>query len=203
MAYSDFKKLSKVVEAFDLRTKRSSLFDDVKPMPPSDFLKTALQKSRNIGFTTEKERSERLVSPILLEVIEINNFDITIYSGHNLDVDSDAGLAGECDFLMSLGKKALEVIEAPVFSIVEAKREDMDYGIAQCIAQLIGVQRFNKKKNIEFPYLYGCSTDGLQWRFFKLEGNTVHLDTKTYLLSEVENLLGIFNYAYNDCKKFL
>ncbi len=203
MAYSDYKKLSKVVEAFGLQTTRSSIFNDVKPIPPSDFLKLALAKSRNIGFTSEKERSERLVSPILMEVIETNDFDITIYSGHNLDADSEAGLAGECDFLMSLGQRALEVIEPPIFSIVEAKREDMDYGVAQCVAQLIGVQIYNKKRNVEFPYLYGCSTDGLQWRFFKLEGKVIHLDTKTYLLSEVDSLLGIFNFAYNDCKKFL
>jgi hypothetical protein len=201
MAYSDFRRLKKVVETFDLKVYRDDIFPDLKPVPASDFLQTTLSKARNFGFTSEKERSERLVSPILLEVVEMNNFEITLYSGHDLDVDINAGLKGECDFLMSFGKRAFEVIEAPVFSIVEAKREDMDHGVAQCLAQLIGAQRYNLQEGEYVPQLYGCATDGFQWKFFRLEGQNVFLDTKTYMLSEIAQILGIFKYAFDTCKK--
>jgi hypothetical protein len=205
MAYSDFRRLKKVVDLFHLKVERDDFFLDTPVVEPSVFLKTTLEKARKFGFTSEKERSERIVSPVLLEIVELCDFEITLYSGHNLDVDSAQGLKGECDFLMSLGKKALESVEAPIFSVVEAKREDMDHGTAQCLAQLIGVQQFNKENGIEFPCLYGCATDGMQWRFFRVEREKVFLNTKTYLLSELPQILGIFKYAFdhskNDLKK--
>lgn len=204
MAYGDFKKMQKVIAAFDLNIRRYAIFgDNLKLIEPSEALKKTLLQGQRIGFSSEKERSERLVSPVLMEIIDINDYQITLYSGHDLDVDAKAGLKGECDFLMTWGQKALEVIEAPIFSVVEAKKEDMDYGTAQCIAQSIGVQQFNAKSGKNFPYTYGCATDGLQWRFFKLEGKTVHLDTTTFSLPELPYILGAFQYALEDCKQFI
>lgn len=204
MAYGDFKKMQKVISAFGLEVKRYEIFlHKIKPIEPSASLKKTLLTAQRIGFSSEKERSERLVSPVLTELVEINDFQITLYSGHDLNVDAQKGLKGECDFLITWGQKALEVIEAPIFSVVEAKKEDMDYGTAQCIAQSIGVQRFNAMSGKNFPYTYGCATDGLQWRFFKLENQTVHLDTNTLTLTQLPEILGAFQYALNDCKQFL
>ena len=203
MPYSNFKKMQQVVTKFGLSIQRHELFGaNIAPVEPSQVLLAVLERGKKIGFTSEKERSERLVSPVLTEVVELNNYQITLYSGHELEVDAENGLKGECDYLMSLGSKALEVIEAPIFSVVEAKKEDMEYGTAQSIAQSIGIQRFNAQRGIFFPYTYGCATDGLQWRFFKLTDKIVHLDTKTYLLSELSQILGIFLFIFEDCKHF-
>ena len=50
---------------------------------------------------SEKARSEFIVVPILLACQEMSAGALAIYSGQRLDVDSDQGLVGECDFILS------------------------------------------------------------------------------------------------------
>ena len=85
------------------------------------------------------------------------------------------------------------MIEAPIISIVEAKKNDLDLGIGQCIAQMIGAYQFNKQKNSNIKAIFGCITTGLEWKFLKLEKESfITIDTKIYYLNELEKILGIF-----------
>ena len=204
MAYGSFRRIPKVIAAFGIKVEQANLFaDGITPIEPSVWLKKTLEKARNVGFVNEKERSERVVYPILSEVAEeINGNQITIYSGRDLDVDASKGLNGECDFLMSLGQKPLVLIDTPIFSVVEAKKEDKEYGLAQCAAQLIGVQRYNKGQNKEIPTIYGVVTDANEWIFIKLENNTLKIHQKTFNIFEIDLLLGAFQYAFEDCRRF-
>ena len=204
MAYGSFRRIPKVVAAFGIKVERANLFaDGITAIEPSVWLKKTLEKSQNVGFVNEKERSERVVYPILSEVAEeINANQITIYSGRDLDVDASQGLNGECDFLMSLGQKPLVIIDTPIFSVVEAKKEDMEYGLAQCAAQMIGVQRYNKGQNREIHAIYGVVTDATNWLFLRLQDNTLQIHNKTFNIWEIDIILGAFQSAFEDCKKF-
>lgn len=202
MAYGSFRRIDKVIDKFGINVKQVNLFgDDMKPVAPSPWLVTSLQKARRVGHVNEKERSERVVYPILSEVAEENDNQITIYSGRDLDVDASKGLNGECDFLMSLGQKPLIYIDTPIFTAVEAKKEDMEYGLAQCAAQMIGVQRYNEIKGHPLPFIYGVVTDATAWMFLKLENNTLKIHQRTFLTFEIDVLLGAFQYAFEECKE--
>ena len=204
MTYSDFKTLKKVVENFNLKIVNTNLFDKgITPIIPEDWLIRSLSIAQSMGFKTEKERSERLVSPILSQIATNNNYEITIYSGHELNVDTKRGLKGKCDFLLAHGRKSIMLLEGPLFSIVEAKRENLEYGTAQCAAQLIGAQLYNKNDGLDFPYLYGATTDGLVWQFLKLEDKTLTIHEKSFTFSELNIILGAIQYCFDDCKKFL
>ena len=204
MAYGSFRRIPKVVAAFGIKVEKANLFaDGITAIEPSIWLKKTLEKSRNVGFVNEKERSERVVYPILSEVAEeINANQITIYSGRDLDVDASQGLNGECDFLMSLGEKPLIFIDTPIFTVVEAKKEDMEYGSAQCAAQMIGVKRYNDMKGHSLPFIYGVVTDATHWMFLKLEDNTLLIHKSTFNIFEIDIILGAFQSAFEDCKKF-
>ena len=71
---------------------------------------------------------------------------------------------------------------------------------AQCAAQLYGAKRYNEKDNTSVPYLYGATTDGLKWRFLKLENDTLKVDTNYYSLDNLPQLLGILQWLLDDCK---
>jgi hypothetical protein len=203
MAYGSFRRIEKVIQTFAIEVREGALFPtDLQPIEPSSWLKTTLEKAKRVGFVNEKERSERVVYPVLLEVAEeINHNQITIYSGRNLDVDASNGLNGECDFLLALGKKPLVFLDAPIFTVVEAKKEDIEYGIAQCAAQMIGTQKFNAQKGKSVPFIYGLTTDAGEWVFMKLEKNILTIDKNTLYLQEIELILAAFQYAIEDCKK--
>jgi hypothetical protein len=100
MAYPDFTSTD-LIRKFGIRFRAENLFRQVAEIPPTQWLTEALRKGRELGFGSEKSRSERLVTPILLEFSDRNNHGFSVYSGMNLDVDEAAGLKGECDFIFS------------------------------------------------------------------------------------------------------
>jgi hypothetical protein len=91
---------------------------------------------------------------------------------------------------LSRSPEVLE-IEAPAIVIVEAKKADLRTGFGQCIAQMVAAQQFNAAKNCLIATIYGSVSSGTQWRFLKLEGNTVTIDLTDYPLPPVEQILGM------------
>jgi hypothetical protein len=191
MPYSQFTNISKVKEAFGLKTQEGGRFLPVtKPIEASATLTAYLEESLPlVSSASEKARSEGIIYPILLEVRRILNRQISLFSGEDFTVDEAVGLNGMCDFLLSRSPEVLE-IEAPCIVIVEAKKADLRTGFGQCIAEMVAAQRFNAAKNRLIPVIYGSITSGTQWRFLKLEDNTVTIDLMDYPLPPVEQILG-------------
>jgi hypothetical protein len=177
MAYSSFKKLKTVVNKFGLNSFRVELFPEtIINVEPSDFLLMSLRKARKMPITNEKSKSERILSPILMEVAEAFEDSISLFSGEDLSVENNQDLQGECDFFFSLHPPK-DYIEAPIISLTEAKDENMEYGIAQCAAQMYGAKLFNEQEGRkDITVIYGCATTGDEWQFLKLENNIVYID---------------------------
>lgn len=129
------------------------------------------------------------MTPVLLELSDLNHRTFSIYSGMNLDVDNALGLRGECDFIFSFSR-IQDFIVSPIFCIAEAKKQDLEQGTVQCAAQLIAARRLNEVEGNPMQTLYGCSTTGTEWRFLKYEGNEFVLDEQRYYLTQLPELLG-------------
>ncbi len=200
MSYSKFTNLETVLRKFQVRGKGDSLFQNTAKITPSALLLETLERSTHLRFASEKERSERLVHPVLQEICTINNYEVTLYSGRELNVDAKTGLNGECDYLLSWGT-LLDFVDVPVFSVVEAKKNDLEYGSAQCAAQVIGAYKFNEMHGAEIPKVYGAATTGTEWRFLLLEGNLLTLDDDLYYLKDLPELLGVLQHILIDCKQ--
>lgn len=190
MASSDFT-LDRLIREFGVKVRgERSLFFNIAPIAPSPWLLESLERADNVGFGSEKSRSERLVSPVLMELSSLNHDSFAIISGANLDVDVGRGLNGECDFILSF-TRLQDFVQAPVFCITEAKKYDVEMGTAQCAAQLLGAAQLNRQAQQAIPTLYGCSTTGLEWRFLRFEDNTFVVDETRYLINEAAKLLGV------------
>jgi hypothetical protein len=195
MAYEGFT-LDLLMQRFALSVvQHKDLFADVKPCQASDLLTAVLKRNLPlvIGKGTEKARSEHIIAPILVEIREILEQRIAVFSGVAFNVDKKLGLHGFCDFLISQDPLLIQ-IQAPVVMLVEAKREDLSGGIAQCIAEMVAAQRFNAERNQSRELIFGSVTSGTDWRFLQLEGTQVTLDTREYSLTELEAILGILVY---------
>ncbi|MCC5639095.1 hypothetical protein LC593_25355 [Nostoc sp. CHAB 5844] len=192
MAYSDFS-LARVKNDFGLTLDESrNLFSDIKPVMPSETLKTLLSDYIPLAtsISTEKARSEFLIAPILAEVRRLLSNQISLFSGNEFNVDAQRGLQGFCDYIISGAKEQL-YITAPVTIIFEAKKEDIIGGLGQCIAAMVAAQLFNQNKGIEVERIYGSVTTGTNWKFLFLEGTTVYIDKIEYYIKEVDKILGI------------
>lgn len=192
MSYSQFKTLASVKAAFGIRTKEGVRFlPELGPIAPSITLRSFLAYSLPIAVATgsEKARSELIISPVLLEVRQILKQQISFFSGEEFTVDESVGLNGTCDFLLSRSMELIE-IEAPVFILVEAKKADLKSGLGQCAAEMVAAQRFNQIKEQAISTIYGCVSNGTQWRFMQLQDQLLTIDLNDYPLPPVEQILG-------------
>ena len=194
MAYSEFT-LESVQKTFQLETVRSvGIFSEMEPVVPSTYLTTGLARKASLATAigTEKARSEMIVADVLVELLEHFDRRISLFSGIDFNVDAEKGLTGVCDFLVSLSPEQF-YLEAPVIILVEAKNLDLKLGIGQCVAEMVAAQHFNTEKGNDISYVYGASTTGIDWQFFKLEAKRLHIDMATYTLERCDRILGILS----------
>ena len=83
------------------------------------------------------------------------------------------------------------VTTAPVLLVFEAKRDSIPDGLGQCIAGMVGAQRFNQRSNRPAEPIDGCVTTGTAWKFLRLEGTALTLDWIEYTLDTAASILGI------------
>ena len=191
-SYSKYT-LAKVKDIFSLTTnEKVDLFIDTPILEPSLFLQEILAYNLPLALASnsEKARSEMIISPILIELRKQLQDKINIFSGIEFNVESDNGLTGVCDFIISNSSEQL-FISAPVVTLVEAKKENINAGFGQCVAEMIAAKIFNERSKNEIPAIYGTVTTGTNWRFLKLEGSIINIDLSEYYLRDIDKILGI------------
>ena len=192
MSYSEFK-LETLVKDFKITLREvSDLFTECPEVQPSDHLRLTLSQNLNlaVAMNTEKARSEMIISPILLEIKRRMYDRISLFSGVDFTVDSEKGLNGICDFLISYSSEQL-FVRAPVIALVEAKNENLKSGFAQCMAEMLAAQLFNQREGNDIPIVYGVVTIGTLWRFLRLTDQTIELDLTEYFIKDISKILGI------------
>ena len=188
MAYKDFT-LESAEAAFGLLTQPGELFPGLCPVPVPDWLRDMLARGQRVAaLVSEKARSEFLVVPVLIAAQEFAPGALTIYSGQRLDVDPDHGLIGECDYILAL-TPPVPRLRAPLVTILEAKKGDVEAGLGQCLAQMVGARLFNERAGQPSGPLFGCVTTGEVWQFLRLEGTTVLIDRGRLFLDNVGGIL--------------
>ena len=169
------------------------MFADVKAVKASKWLKHSLDKNADFAVIqgSEKARSEFIIAPVLAELREIADGKISLFSGVRFDVDKSQKLEGISDFLISRSPDQA-VLDAPVVVAVEAKRQDFEKGIAQCVAEMYAARIFNDRKNSNIKDIYGCVTIGNGWQFLILKENKAIIEPTIFDLNEdLERILGI------------
>jgi hypothetical protein len=94
--------------------------------------------------------------------------------------------------VVSIKKREQLFISAPVMFIFEAKKEDINGGLGQCVAAMIAGQLFNQAQGSEKERIYGSVTTGTNWKFLFIEDTTVYRDS----VKKVDKILGILLYAF-------
>lgn len=192
MAFDEFQ-FPGVIDRLGLRlSPAEDMFKDLKPAACSPALRETLTRTARLAITinTEKARSEWMVAPVLGEFWSWYHAQIGLYSGVDFPAEPDSGLTGVVDFILGKSPQVPHVV-APVAVIFEAKRDNLNDGLGQCIAAMVGAWRFNLREGNDIPIVYGGVTTGSLWKFLKLVESDVTLDMREYSLNEVDRILGI------------
>jgi hypothetical protein len=181
MPYANFS-LQAAVKQFDLKYQGTELvFPTTLPtLPPVaekaiPFLTRQLERDADLARRTPTDQAKLsfIIAPVVAALRQIHS--IGIHSGVPFDVSPMENLQGECDFLITLSDE-LEIIEAPILVVSQARGSVMSQGIGKCVAEMIAAQRFNQQSGLPPLPIFGCITNGFSWRFLQLSGDTVKGD---------------------------
>jgi hypothetical protein len=164
-------------------------------VPTSDYLAKTLEDFTPLALAinTEKARSEWLIAPILAEVRQRLKPNVSLFSGWELDVDSTLGLTGVCDYIICRSREQY-YLSTPIVIIIEAKKENINAGLGQCIASMMGARFFNQREGTAVTTLYGAVTMGNQWKFLKLEEQIAYIDRDDYYLVDIGRIVAILSH---------
>lgn len=193
MAYTDFT-LESAEADLGVSCRPGVVFPDLQPEQAPGWLTDLLARGMQLALVSEKARSEFIVAPLLLAVRESTGGAVSILSGQRLDVDASRRLQGECDFLLARSDPVPR-LRAPVMAVVEAKKNDIDGGLGQCIAQMVAAQVYNERAGQPLAAMYGCVTTGEDWQFLRLVGTAVTLHRPRLYIDNVGLVLAAFGAA--------
>ncbi len=189
MAFTDFT-LETVEAELGVTPRPGVVFPTLPQAFTPAWLSEGLARGMELALVSEKARSEFIVAPVLLGVRALSGGRISILSGQRLDVDPGRRLLGECDFILALSEP-LPRLRAPLVTIVAAKKNDIEAGLGQCIAQMVAAQLFNDRAG-RVGVVYGCVTTGEDWQFLRLDGQAVIIDTTRRYINDVGSILAAF-----------
>ncbi|MEH1931072.1 MAG: hypothetical protein V7K14_11810 [Nostoc sp.] len=194
MLYSDFT-LDRVRKIFGLTiSDKIDIFASVHEVECPLLLAEVLRENVPLALAsnTEKSRSEMIIAPILIAVSKYLNNQISLFSGIDFTVDSTQGLNGNCDFIISRSPELL-ILNASVVTIVEAKKENINAGLGQCVAEMLAAKLFNEREGNNIQTIYGTVTTGTNWKFLKLIGQVIEIDLSEYYINNIGKIIGILS----------
>jgi hypothetical protein len=192
MSYSDFD-LKKVKAELGVHLVESQgAFSSVNSVKISPALAEILAETVPLAraINTEKARSEFIIANILVELRKLFHHKISLFSGIEFNVDRNKGLNGYCDFIISASAEQL-ILSSPIIALVEAKNENINAGLGQCIAEMVAAHIFNAAENNNIKNLYGVVTTGTAWKFLKMDGIDVVIDLDEYPIDNPGKIMGI------------
>ena len=187
MAYNEFTLESAEAE-LGIRAEPGELFPGLKPLPVPAWLQELLVRGMHLALISEKARSEFIVAPILLAVRDLSDSRVSILSGQRLDVDPVRRLQGECEFILALSEP-VPMLRSPILMLVEAKKNDIEAAIGQCMAEMVAAQVYNVRAGNTMPAVCGCVTTGETWQFLRLIGTAVTIDQGRFYIDNVGGIL--------------
>lgn len=112
-------------------------------------------------LANEASRREVLISPVVLDLVHYTKSEVRI----EYAVKVTDQLQGYLDYLISKQKQLL---------VIEAQKEDLDYGFTQLFAELIALDKW-QKDNSQTEFI-GAVTTGKIWEFGRLHRASKHIE---------------------------
>jgi hypothetical protein len=198
-----FKRAKKSFSSFNLKEamKQLDITDliawefRVSPAAPSDFFHHRLKRLEVFDLQSYERSKELLIDAFCEEAIQ--DFPrLKIWKGANLESDV---VSGNVDYLIADRKRYLE---APLLCVVEAKKDDFEQGLAQCLVEMqaCGWQNAQIGKMID---VLGIVTNGTIWQFYQRLISGQVYETVPYALNDLSTILGALHQIFEQCQENL
>jgi hypothetical protein len=166
---------------------------DFESYLPSDFFRERLVRLRATFDLQNCEDSKKLLIDAICEEAIYGLSKLKIWKGADLESNTVTGFA---DYLVAAHRAYLET---PFFCVVEAKKDDFDQGLAQCLVEMQACQWCNQQVGRSID-VYGVVTNGEGWKFYKLTIEGMGYGTMLYGIQDVAEVLGVLRQIFLDCE---
>jgi len=163
---------------------------------PSDFFIQHLERlHRKFDLQSYEESKKLLIDAFCDEAMEgIEN--LKIWKGGKIESDV---LIGNADYLIAEKQDYLDI---PFLCIVEAKRDDFEQGLAQCLVVMQACQWQNNQVGRQIDIL-GVVTNAREWIFYKLAMTGIVYESRGYISDDTAQTLGALHYIFKECERNL
>jgi len=168
----------------------------VEQIAPSEFFQENLRQiSEVFDLQTGEESKKLLIDAICQESLQ-HFKHLKLWKAAPL---FDEYASGYVDYLLA---KRRAYLEAPFLCIIEAKKDDFEQGLAQCLPEMKACQYNNQQlgQNLD---IYGIVTNGEGWQFYKLTLDGLVYGSELYAIGNLPQVLGILNFVFEQCEQNL
>jgi hypothetical protein len=169
---------------------------EATPVEPSAFFQERLKRLEQTFNLQGYEESKKLLIDAICEEAISSTKHLKIWKGAQLESDVAAGYV---DYLVAERKRYLDL---PLLCIIEAKRDDFEKGLAQCLVEMQACQWQNRQAGHNIDIL-GIVTNGEGWRFYRLTTTGDVYETPLYSVGDMALLLGRLRYIFKLCEQNL
>lgn len=168
--------------------------DFVQIQPSEHYLETIKRLRANFDVLLSESAKLLLIDAALLEVIQYFPH-LKIWKEAALQTDS---LTGIVDYLIA---PQGTVYQMPLLCVIEAKKDDFEKGLAQCLTEMYACLLFNQPQH-QVP-IYGIVTNAKLWQFYYLDLDKTCYESAAYSETNIADILGILHKILTDCENNL
>jgi hypothetical protein len=197
MPFGTYKTVEEVARAYQISLRVDEFIQPIA-YPVSEHLQKRLQLFlRNAPLSVSEEAvCEFLIAPILQEMW-LSYLDSLMLWSH-ASFGDETPLTGYPDYFFSKRSPLGPVRDQPYVLFVEAKRDDFDAAWAQCLSAMLAAQKMNHHPE---QTIFGGVSNGLVWRFAKLEVQRFTQDPRAFTVSHLPELFAALHYVFEQSKQ--
>jgi hypothetical protein len=199
MAFSSYKTLASVAEAWDLNIQEKAFMRISTPTIAPHFREHIdFMLRERLYEPSEAARCETLVFPLLQETWRSYHNILKLWS--HVGIEYSAELSGTPDYLIARqSERGKAILGQPIMVAIEAKQDDFASGWAQCAAEMVAIQKLNHA--IPHLTIFGAVTNGTVWEFAMLQGSMMTREIVAFGIGDLDKLFGALSYIMEECAK--
>ena len=158
---------------------------------PSDALQLHLERIKSFDLTST-ERAKELIIDALCAEVATHYPNLKIWKAAPLE---SRELIGEADYLVT-PKRAY--IDTPLLCAVEAKKDDFEKGLAQCLVEMHACAENNEAVGLTGE-VFGIVTNGQAWQFYQRRNDGSIGESALFAMRDMPDLLGALHLVFSRC----
>jgi hypothetical protein len=166
---------------------------EIEPISPGDFYYERIRRLRDHFDVATSERAKELLIDAICDEALLHHPQLKMWKAAPIQSEDLTGMA---DYVAAPKRRYLD---NPLLCVVEAKKDDFEQGLAQCLVEMKACQDSNAAVGNKIE-IYGIVTNGDAWRFYKLSIEGQVYESRLYAIGEIEEVLGCLHYVFAQCE---